>query len=253
MSFRTICSRRGWRTLRTLALTLFATTAVVGLTPAADAAPVRVSQESTAGAGDFDANILGFIDPFATTLTATQFYQYDNPNRASYNGELNGGPTPVSDLSQIFLVNASDGLSLFVVHDRPNDGSGGSTQTQWNLTGDTAGPVLGDDPNETITVSAGNTQFNSSKNWIACCTDGYVIGSLESDWELLGQFLSSTGISTWAAVSSDASSIALDLDIGRRVRLDLAPVPLPAAFPLFAGALGLFGFLGWRRRKSAAA
>lgn len=35
--------------------------------------------------------------------------------------------------------------------------------------------------------------------------------------------------------------------------LRLTAVPLPAALPLFAGALGLFGFLGWRRKKAATA
>ena len=31
-----------------------------------------------------------------------------------------------------------------------------------------------------------------------------------------------------------------------------SPVPLPAAFPLFAGGLGLLGLLGWRRKRHAA-
>jgi hypothetical protein len=30
-----------------------------------------------------------------------------------------------------------------------------------------------------------------------------------------------------------------------------APVPLPAAFPLFGTGLGILGFLGWRRRRKA--
>lgn len=30
----------------------------------------------------------------------------------------------------------------------------------------------------------------------------------------------------------------------------ITPVPLPAAFPLFAGALGLLGFMGRRRKKA---
>jgi len=33
----------------------------------------------------------------------------------------------------------------------------------------------------------------------------------------------------------------------------VSPVPLPAALPLFAGALGLFGAARWRRRNKAAA
>lgn len=32
-----------------------------------------------------------------------------------------------------------------------------------------------------------------------------------------------------------------------------APIPLPAAFPLFASGLGVLGLLGWRRRRKSAA
>lgn len=38
-----------------------------------------------------------------------------------------------------------------------------------------------------------------------------------------------------------------------KVDYEVAPVPLPAALPLFVGALSLLGFLGWRRKQSAAA
>ena len=119
-----------------LAAALVASVAFYGLAGPAHAGQIRVAQESAAGAGDFDANVLGFVNPFNTPLTHAGFYQYNVPNGASYNGELNGGPFPVSSLTQVFLVNASDGLGLYVVHDNPNDGSGGSTQTRWNLTGD---------------------------------------------------------------------------------------------------------------------
>jgi hypothetical protein len=35
--------------------------------------------------------------------------------------------------------------------------------------------------------------------------------------------------------------------------IELAPVPLPAALPLFGTGLGILGFMGWRRRRKAAA
>lgn len=33
---------------------------------------------------------------------------------------------------------------------------------------------------------------------------------------------------------------------------EVTPVPLPAALPLFAGSIGLIGFLGWRRKRKPA-
>lgn len=219
--------------------------ALLLVSASANAAMIRVSQESSAGAGDFDANVLGSIAAYNTAMTVAGFYQYNIPNAASYNGELNGGPMPVNGLSQSFFVNGSDGLALVMVHDSANDGSGGSTRTQWNLTGDTATQVLADDPGEPVSVSAGGTQFNSTKNWIACCTDGYALGYLDSSWALFGQFLATpTGITSWAAVSSDASLTSLVLSPGRRVRFDR--VPEPSVIALFG--LGLIG-LGFARRR----
>ena len=37
------------------------------------------------------------------------------------------------------------------------------------------------------------------------------------------------------------------------VSFNVTPVPIPAALPLLMSALGFFGFLGWRRKRLAAA
>ena len=211
----------------------------------ANAGLIRVAQESSAGAGDFDSNVLGYVNAFSTGMTAADYYQYGSPKGASYNGQLNGGPDSVSGLSQIFMVDASDGLSLFVVHDKPSDGSGGKTKTQWNLLGDTAAEVLADDPSEAVTVSAGGTQFNSTKNWFGCCTDGYVIGQLDGSWTMLGQFLDDpNGINAWSVIDSDYSATSLVLENGRRVQLTQVPEPTT----LLLLGLGLLGF-GASKRK----
>ena len=91
----------------------------------ASALTIEVSQETALGLGDFNSNVLGFINPYNTGLTAAGFYQYGSPNAASYNGELNGGPTPVSSKTLLFFVNTSNGLGFFMIHDRAGDGSGG--------------------------------------------------------------------------------------------------------------------------------
>ena len=219
----------------------------------AEAISIRVSQESAAGAGDFDANVLGSITSFDTALSASAFYQYGAPNAASYNGELNGGPNPISSLTQLFLINGSDGLSLAVVHDNPNDGTGGTTQTRWNLTGDTGAFVVVDDPGEGVAVSAGNTQFDSNKNWIACCTDGYAIGSLDGNWAMFGQFLTTpTGITSWQATTASGGNIPLTLAPGRRVRLDTtASMPEPGTILLFGSGLAGFGLWRWKKGQAA--
>jgi len=183
---------------------------------------IRVSQESSPGAGDFDANVLGFIDPYLTGLSTAGYYQYGTPHYASFNGPA---PTLTSDRSHLFLAQATDGLALYVVHDKPVDGAGGTSRMHWELTGDTAGVLQGDDPGEGIVVSGGGTVFDSSHGWGACCTDGMALGSLEGAWTMVGSFVldtSTTGMNEWYAYSADGSTIALAFEQGREIRLDVA-------------------------------
>ena len=179
---------------------------------------VRVSQESSPGAGDFDANVLGYVSPYATSLSTVGYYQYGTPHAASFNGPA---PMLTSDRSHLFLADAADGLSLFVVHDKPNDGCGGFARMHWTLAGDTAGVRVPDDPSETVTVTGGGTIFDSHHGWDSCCTDGMAFGSLDGAWTMIGAMTGNlTGMDEWHVYSSDNSSIALSIELNRRVRLD---------------------------------
>jgi len=234
---------------------LFLAAMLIGVSLTAQSATIRVSQESSAGAGDFDANVLGFIDSFSTGLGIANFYQYGSPFAASYNGELNGGPNPASSLTQSFFVEAADGLHYVVVHDNPNDGSGGRTQMTTVLAGGAGGSTVfsvEDDPGEGTTVSdvGSDRIFDTSHNWVACCTDGYAIGDLGSSFLMLAAFDAlPTGIDGWQATGNSLANIGLALnDSLGRVRFDLAPIPVPAAVWLFATALGFLGYFGKRKK-----
>lgn len=217
----------GAQTMRKgMAWLVVVTMAVCGLSTTANAAPVSVSQESAPGAGDFGANPLGTIESFNTAGTLAAFYAY-----ASQQFTNTGSVTLTADQSHLFLVDASDGLGLFVVHD---DGitRGGNAETQVDLLGgDTATFLVQDDPGEASYTDTG-TVFTANQNWTQGFTDGYVIGSLDGAWTADIQFTDVpvagpiiTGLDTWAALSSDGmggqTEIALSLVEDRRVRLVL--------------------------------
>ena len=214
----------------------------------AHAVSIRVSQESSTGAGDFDLNVLGSITAFESTGTAAAYYDYGTIP-ASFNDGLND-VTLTSNKSHAFFVNGSDGLSAFFVHDKPNDGLGGMAGMTFDLLGDTASVLVRDDPGEGVTATGG-TNFVSNHNWVGCCTDGLVLGSLDDNWTLYAEFdrRSWSDFTGWLALG-DGGSIDLAGDLDRRVRFDLAPVPVPAAVWLFGTAL--VGFVGYSRRRKLA-
>lgn len=218
------------------------------------AATVFVSQESAPGAGDFTANFLGTIESFNTAGTLAEFYDYrgsEFKNTAAI--------SLTRDQSHLFLVNASDGLGLFVVHDDGLTNGGGDAETKIDLIGgDTATFLVQDDPADANYSDTG-IEFTAKQRWLSGFTDGYVIGSLDGIWTIDMQFTEVfsggsaaiiSGMDSWAAISSDGlggqTEIALALVEDRRVRLSIIPIP-PAIWLFGTGLLGLIGLC--RRKK----
>lgn len=213
----------------------------------------RVSQESAPNANDFETSVLGFIDAFSTAGPLAAFYNYGGAARASFNGPL----ALNANTSHLFLVDGSDGLGLFSIHDVPRDKNGGRASMEFQLLGDTASILLQDDPGERYSQDTTGTLFTTQHQWKKCCTDGVGIGSLDGEWTMFVEFTNQPkNIQDWLVYSSTPQPhIALDLTPELRVRLDvvieeelseelsfdpLQPVPEPASgFGLLA--LGAFG------------
>ena len=78
----------------------------------------EILQESVPDLGDFDNHFLGVLLAHPTQASAAEVYAYDCPKRDSWNGSL---LNPESDRSHLLLAETTDGLTLFIVHDRPDE------------------------------------------------------------------------------------------------------------------------------------
>jgi len=221
------------------------------LATAAHAAVVRVSQESSPGMGDFSANVLGYVEPYGTDLSAEDYYGYSTVFKNSYGGP---DPTLTSDRSHLFLVEAADGLSVFTVHDAPQDDDGGRARMTFQLFSDPDGAAIlaKDDPySDVYTGDPGGSLFTTDNPWIRENTDGVAIGSLDGPWSLLVDFdevsvWDNGRLLSWAAYSGDGSVIPLEHQPDRRVKLDPVQIPEPSGFLIWGLTLPALGWW-WRR------
>jgi hypothetical protein len=181
---------------------------------------IRVSQETSPGAGNFDRNVLGFVWALNTNEAAAPIYEYGllGPNYG------NVVPKLPANMSHLFFVNTPEGLTLFVVHNtshRPEISRDGSAQTRFDMVDGTARILLSDDPGE-ATANSDGTSFTGNHSWTRENTDGMVIGPFPLGSTLFGQFTKRpTGLADgWEVISVDGSTVHLHLVPGRRVRLD---------------------------------
>jgi RHS repeat-associated protein len=172
-------------------------------------------------AGNFDVYQngvrLGTAGALSTAEPGAEFYRYERPVSASYNGVW---VPAVLHESFVFVHRdpASGELSLILLHDRPS-GTGGSADFELSGLDPGTSVTSGDDPFEAGAFSLdgqGNASF--SWGWAACCTDGVVLAEFEP---ASGQCVSVTpdftgGIDTWSFLSGDVLApdrIPLALDV----------------------------------------
>jgi hypothetical protein len=109
------------------------------------------------------------ISPIVGTSNVAAFYGYDSPNELSSNTGLEA-----SNRSVVGLYRDPAGiLSLIVIHDAVEDGSGG--EFAMSVSGlDSGSVVVEDDPSGAPDVF-GNPNGEYSWKWPQCCTDGVAI------------------------------------------------------------------------------
>jgi hypothetical protein len=118
---RAAFARRGWLA----AGVMMAAIATLAPSATAQTTLIRVAQTTLDGnaRGDveFASNVVGVIKPWRTTRTAQDFYAYANRR---FNG-----PVPLTfGRIHLFFVDASDGLAVGCVYDKPDGPDGGSAQ-----------------------------------------------------------------------------------------------------------------------------
>lgn len=182
---------------------------------------IIVAQESSPGAGDFDANPIAVVAPYSTTLTAEAYYDFSGGEVGSF-GPAPGedGPVLTNQRAHLFFLLASDGLSLVHVYDHPTEPGGGTADQRAEIFGDTAEFTARDgDPGDDSYTNLGGTVLLTEHIWPGSRTDGMGIGALENEWEVILQFEAFTGLTSWSLVNNDDTEHGLVLEVGRRLRI----------------------------------
>ena len=203
--------------------------------------------------------------------TAEQYYSYSNPLGSAAN-------TPDalerSNTATMFLYDdPGNGLSLFHIYDRSNDGSGMRANvsiTSAGLAGTGQSFIVRDDPGDSSylwndATGSANLSFQS----FSCCTDGWVLGLLPDapsvSWSINAAFSNLEGITNFDIVMladpyttpanrhiqrfSIPGSAINTLEFVRTGETVVAvPAPATALFPL--AALFLIGGIARRRRQA---
>ncbi|GMV41964.1 MAG: hypothetical protein AMXMBFR64_36800 [Myxococcales bacterium] len=144
------------------------------------------------------------INALTSGKTSVAYYAYNTPAGSSANTGLE-----VTNRTVVFFHKEPSGsTSLFIIHDKPNDGSGGDVKlTISGAVG--AGVQVYDDPNATNDPWTLNTTTGSGSlawTWSPCCTDGAVVGPFVKDFCVTLDVTSSTGINGYDVLSNGGAT-----------------------------------------------
>jgi hypothetical protein len=229
----------------------------------------------------------GRFTSFQTSYTIEQFYGYivsgadpvydDGLRDDSYGGDLRGfwgvegilsNNDLVIDQSHLFLVQATDGLGLFIVHNKMRaGGSGGSAEMEiiFSNAGEFKGLSQEDDDGNRAddeydyTAVTGDTVLaqwqwgpNYSDGLAAEWSGGHLnyvdIGfadlSSADNPDIKDDVLPADGLDSWVLLSEQGSQ-SMSVGTSQPVRLTLVPLP-PAAWP----AVAVLGVLALRKLRT---
>lgn len=144
------------------------------------------------------------VTPKTGNPTAVNYYKYGTPATSSANTGLE-----ISQKTVVFLYQEPSGLvSIFMIHDKPNDSGGGEiTMGAVGLVGMSL--LVFDDPGE----DAANNKINATTgvgtlhwNWSPCCTDGAVIGYVSGPFCATFTAKTVTGVDGWVVLDGGGTS-----------------------------------------------
>ncbi|MEZ6165389.1 MAG: GC-type dockerin domain-anchored protein [Phycisphaerales bacterium] len=135
-------------------------------------------------------------------------------------------PALTIDQSHLFLTVAPGGLSLVNVYDGVGTNAGGRAEMRMEFTGVTPDYVSRDDPSGDLYRGAGTSVLETRHNWSSPNTDGWAIGPLQGSWSVDISFADGftgepeiDGLTSWTFFDRLGASIALPLELDRRVRI----------------------------------
>lgn len=190
---------------------------------------VRVSQEATAGMGDYTD--LGCVETFwhYTSATPEGFYQYSG---GSYGGpqapSFPDAPNLIAQRSHMLFVPTDQGLAMFAIHGEPASVNAGNAETTYHVSchSDGARIRVFDDPSpqDSYPGPVCGPMFTAQHSWNNG-TDGLVLSPVEESWEVVTEFTAPpTGLNDWIVLTQPFAAPRVDIPLtlasGLRVRLD---------------------------------